>query len=258
MASPAASPAGSQDKSVLPPELVRTLCERYDYDTLQQRLRDTLFTRHCPFTVDAMEQETGHVPVIYEDVRRAFASPATTALNTAQLRRAYTRAVYLLLRLYQDCFAYYHTFPTHMEDLFASYAMVHAKVVGWITAYAAATAPTLRSVAPAVRAVAEAAEGALPNPVYVAFMTQASVMGLRLRQHIHYNSAAITPSTVRPTLDNPKLVASQARGRDHFLGFLDRCDDWAAVWSIEAVPRFDDPPPAPRPPASPRAPVSDQ
>lgn len=239
MASPAPARAPGAVKSVLPADAVRALCEGMKYDALQGVLRDALFVRHCPFVVDLVEAEAAHVPVIYEDVRRAFLAPATQALNSNQLRRAYTRAVYLLLRIYQDGYAYCDTFPTPGDDLFSRYAMVHAKVVGWIAAYAAATEPPISEVRRGVRELIEASTD-LPNPLYVPYMGQATFMGVALRQHISYNSAAITPDAVRPTQDNPKLIESQRKGMVRFLAFLDRCDDWAALWNLEAVPRFSD------------------
>lgn len=271
MAAPSGSPPS---KSVLPVDTVVALCARFDYDAVQERLRDALYTRHCPFAADLVEGELRHVPIIYEDVRRAFYSPGTGVLNSKQLQRAYTRAVYLLLRIYQDGFAYYDAFPTPGDDLFSRYAMIHVKVVGWIAAYAAATAPPLAAVQRSVKDLAErvaAGTGpggapALPNPVYVPFMSQASLMGVRMRKHISYNSTAIDPNSVRPTLNNPKLVESQRKGMTRFLEFLMRCDDWAALWALEAVPRFGEPLAAPPRPAaalrspsppSPRPPVSE-
>lgn len=257
-----ASPApGTPSKSVLSSEVVRAMCDRFRYDIVQERLRDALYTRHCPFAADLVEAELYHVPIIYEDVRRAFLAPSSHVLNTAQLQRAYMRAVYLLMRVYQDGFAYYDTFPTPGDDLFARYAMVHAKVVGWVASYAAATAPPFSVVHRLVRDLAERAtedgsdgEWRLPNPVYVPYMSQASIMGVRMRQHISYNSTVITADVVRPTLDNPKLHKSQLKGMHRFLEFLGRCDDWAALWSLDAVPRFRDTlGPLPASPPSPRA-----
>lgn len=242
-AAEAAPATPSVSKSVLSAEALAAMIDKFRFDEARDAIREALFTRRCPKAVDMVAREPAHAVVIYEDVRRAFMSPTTHVLGCRALRRAYGRAVLLLARVYQDGFAYFNTFPTTGPSMFRRYAMVHTKVAAWVDAYGAASTPSLDEVRGDVKkwagALCASGGAALPNPIYVRFMSQASLLGVALRQHIAYNSEAITADAIRPTLDNIKLVESQCDGMARFLAFLDTCPDWSTVFSLDAVPRFD-------------------